>query len=124
MTQPLTEESNQYISTLAVQYIKEFSRESIPEFKQKLFKDWILESHDISKNFIYSEIKFGETPTEDYLMKAYDITRKRITLGGYRLAEIVKSINHSYNHILKDENKDNKDNQNNYHKKTLGFLSE
>ena len=45
----------------------------------------VLESHDISKSLIYSETKCDEVPTEDFIMKTFDKTKKRIALGGYRL---------------------------------------
>ena len=41
-------------------------------------------------------IKFEEKTSEEYLEKAYSILRKRIVLGGYRLAEMIKNIKLSF----------------------------
>lgn len=91
---------------MAEEYIKEFPREDIPEFSDsKDFKQWIEESHTIAKDFIYSEIKYDTKPSEEYMKKAYEIIKRRIALGGYRLAEIIKKIKDSHdNHIINTVN--------------------
>ena len=66
------------------------------EFKNKDIKDWIIESHDISQNFIYKDLEYDTAPSDNYMKKAYNIVKKRIALGGYRLAEIIKKIKNSY----------------------------
>lgn len=35
-------------------------------------------------------------PSDGYMSKSYEIVKKRIALGGYRLAEIIKGIKSSH----------------------------
>jgi len=62
-------------------------------------QDWIIESHDIAEKFIYAQLKYNGKPTENYLEKAYEIVKKRIGLGGYRLAKIIKNIKNSFDDV-------------------------
>jgi hypothetical protein len=39
---------------------------------------------------------FGTRPSDDFLDTSYDILRKRIALGGYRLAELFKKVYKAY----------------------------
>jgi len=90
---------------LAEDYIKEFPREEIPEFSaSKDLKEWIVESHSIAKDFIYSEIEYNSKPSEEYMKKSYEMIKRRIALGGYRLAEIVKGIKASHDKHIKSIN--------------------
>ena len=84
------------MKSLANKYIEEFPKDSLVELKSLNFKDWILESHEIAKDFIYKNIEYNGTPTEAYLDESYKIIKRRIVLGGYRLAEIVKSIKYTF----------------------------
>jgi hypothetical protein len=72
---------------LAEELIQEF-----PEEKEKEeFEAWVEESHTASKEIVYIGIKYKDSPSKDYLDKAYQLIRKRITVGGYRLGnEIIK----------------------------------
>jgi len=79
-------------------------------------KDWIVESHDVAKDFIYAQIEFNSSPTDDYMKKSYEIVKRRITLGGYRLSEIIKTIKHSHDNFLKNG-------KNELNKKKSKFLS-
>jgi len=90
------------MNSLAEEYIKEFPKENLDEFfANKNFKEWIVESHEIAKDFIYAEIEYNSRPTDDYMKKSYEIIKRRIALAGYRLAEIIKSIKKSYDLQMK-----------------------
>ena len=96
ITQPLDNQGDAYLKGFAEELLKEFPREVLDELKNKDIQNWIEESHDISQKFVYPEITYLSYPSYDYIKKGYEIIRRRIVLGGYRLAEIVKSINSSY----------------------------
>lgn len=70
-------------------------------------KDWIIESHDVCKNFIYKELEFNARPTKAYMKKAYQIVKRRIALGGYRLAKIIRNIKATFDKF--DTEKKNKE---------------
>lgn len=92
------------MTKLAEDFISEFPREELAEFESaKDFKDWIVESHEIARDFIYADIEYNARPTEEYMKKSFEIVKRRIALGGYRLAEIVKGIKKSYDSIKKEE---------------------
>ena len=62
-----------------------------------------MESHSIAKDFIYSEIEFNSRPSVEYMGKAYEIVKRRIALGGYRLAEIIKRIKASHDFNIRSK---------------------
>lgn len=70
-------------------------------------KDWIIESHDISENFIYKDLEYGAVPSDYYMKKAYNIVKRRIALGGYRLAEIIKKIKKAFDEIKSEDINEN-----------------
>lgn len=96
-----------YINKLAIEFAEEYPRESLEEYKVEDLKDWIIESHDVSQNFIYKEIEFDSKPSEKYMKKAYEIVKKRIALGGYRLAKILRNIKAAFDEA-DHKNKDKK----------------
>lgn len=73
------------------------------EFKNEDIQDWIIESHDISQNFIYKNIEYDTKPSDYYMKKAYEIVKRRIALGGYRLAEIIKNVKRSFDKTKREE---------------------
>ncbi len=47
------------------------------------------ESHDICQHFLYKDLNFGDIPSDEYVEKGYNAVRRRLVLGGYRLAELL-----------------------------------
>ncbi len=76
--------------------MEEFKKSELPELKLTDYADWIQESHDIAQNFIYKNIAYDSVPSEDFLNSAFEMVKKRIALGGYRLAEMFKQIKAGY----------------------------
>lgn len=99
ITRPLNKESQEYLIQTAKQIIAEFPQSSLPELKRTDFSDWVEESRDISQDFIYKGITYDGTPSDEYTQTAYKIVRKRIALGGYRLANVFKQLKQSYNKL-------------------------
>jgi len=46
--------------------------------------------HEIAVNYVYKGIKEDDYPSDDYKKTRYQICRKLIALGGYRLADWLK----------------------------------
>jgi hypothetical protein len=51
-------------------------------------------TYDLAKKYAYTGIKEGEAPSEEYKKKGWDVSRREITLAGYRLADYFKEIFH------------------------------
>lgn len=58
--------------------------------------DWAEEGKLIAENFAYAGLRENEKLSEQYRLKAREICRKRVALGGYRLGKILTQI---YNKI-------------------------
>jgi hypothetical protein len=89
---PLDDEDMEYLEKISRELMNEFSKKDIPEYSKLDFSEWVQESHDASQDFIYKSIQYETSPSDEFLDKAYSIVKKRITLGGYRLAEIFKHV--------------------------------
>ena len=79
-----------HLTELAEGFISDFPRQELPEFESgRNFKDWIVESHQLARDFIYAEIEYDTEPTKEYLTKSYELIKRRIALGGYRLSDLI-----------------------------------
>lgn len=107
------------LESLAIQFITQFPRETLPETRVVDFKEWVVESTSISKDFVYKEIDYGKRPSEEYMKKAYEMIKRRIALGGYRLAELIKNIKKSYDNYDRSRDNNHNNNSNNHHNKFL-----
>jgi hypothetical protein len=96
---PLNAEAIEYLKKTATEFMNEFPKSSLPEMNNILYEDWVQESHDISQDFIYKSIEYNSTPSEEFLEKSYYIVKRRIALGGYRLAEIFKHVKSSFDKV-------------------------
>ena len=47
-------------------------------------------------NFLILGLVLGARPSDEFLDTSYEVLRKRIALGGYRLAELLKRVNIAY----------------------------
>ena len=92
ITRPLKKEDNEYLEITAKAIMNEFPQESLSELNSHDFSEWIRESHDSCRDFVYKFIEYDSTPTKEYIDEAYDLIRRRISLGGYRLARLFKDI--------------------------------
>jgi hypothetical protein len=66
------------------------------ELEKLLFEDWVEESYTFGKEIVYNGIRYNDTPSDEYLSRAYQVIRKRIALGGYRLAKLIVDIYNVY----------------------------
>lgn len=103
LDRPLNSQANEYLTKTAEEIMTEFKKSELPEIKNADFSDWIQESHDVAQNFIYKNIPYDSVPSEDFLNSAFDMVKRRIALGGYRLAEIFKQIRVGYEKVAVEE---------------------
>jgi hypothetical protein len=54
--------------------------------------DWANESFAFSKSFVYNGVKESGVLSEEYVKKGQEISKHRIVLAGYRLANLLLSL--------------------------------
>jgi hypothetical protein len=117
---PLSNEDSNYLEQVAKDIMKEYNNKNLPELSTDDYIDWVEESHDISQEFIYREININDRPTQEYLDKAFEYVKRRIALGGYRLAKLIEQIYDAYSSPHSDFQDD--DEKNNVNKNEITFL--
>jgi hypothetical protein len=79
----------------------EFSDELIKAYPKNLFRaqlqeedfqKWADESYDIAVKNVYTNIREGNPVSESYKQNAREIVKKRLTLAGYRLGDLLNKI--------------------------------
>lgn len=104
ISSPLEEGEEIRVGGFVEEIESEFSFEALrPVLEQNSTPEsWALESYDLVKNFVYENIRNGEKLPKDYIEKGRRITRERIALGGYRLANLIQYI---YENLSKETTK-------------------
>ena len=97
---PVSEDEFSKIQIYAKNITSEFSYEELKNqmHRNPLPEDWANESFNIVASFVYKNIQENTSLSKDYISKGQFITRKRIALGGYRLADTIS-------YIFKERNK-------------------
>ncbi|CAG9316770.1 unnamed protein product [Blepharisma stoltei] len=54
--------------------------------------DWSLQSFRSAVDYVYSDIEQGKSPTTAYVLRGKPIAQRQLALGGYRLADLLKSL--------------------------------
>jgi hypothetical protein len=121
VSRPLSEKSNLYLKNISSLFMDELPRS---HFHHSLFtpysnfSDWVQESHDLANSWVYPNIDYKGAPSEEYINSGYKYIKQRITLAGYRLADLIKEFYTSFKKPAANEPmKPNRD-----HTKTLNFL--
>jgi hypothetical protein len=89
---PLDEAGKARILSLAEAAMKEFPAASMPEWQDLDPHDWVLESNKLAREVVYRNIKEGDEPSKAYTDEAQRLSRKRLALGGYRLAGVLNTL--------------------------------
>ena len=53
---------------------------------------WAAESLELATNVAYGKILPGARPSPEYAAQVTEVTRRRLALGGYRLAAMLNSL--------------------------------
>lgn len=64
----------------------------INELKDKDPADWCLESYLDGVNYAYKGAKLNEKLSQVYVDKAWQVVKKRMALGGYRLSDMIAGL--------------------------------
>lgn len=83
-----------YISPIAVQFMKKHRFQHLkPRFDIGNYKEWHLEGFASLNNSVYTDVlRRGELPPEKYRKAAFELSRERIVLAGYRMAETLNEV--------------------------------
>lgn len=54
---------------------------------------WAKEAFEYSKSTVYPTIEKNKMPSDEYVQNARAVTERQVVLGGYRLANMLKSLN-------------------------------
>jgi hypothetical protein len=86
---PLTPAGRRRIKNLADRIESACRRESLPELREKEFRSWVYESHQAAVESAYDGLRENWKPSPDYVRQARLVARRRVTLAGYRLADLL-----------------------------------
>lgn len=88
---PLSERDRRLLEDLARALTREFPADKNTEWQEPDPGKWAQESHLLAATVAYN-LPENSTPTDAYNLQARAVARKRITLAGYRLAQLINSI--------------------------------
>ena len=89
---PLDQAGKARIRELAEGVTKEYPAESMPESKETDPHTWVMESYRLAREVVYRNITDGGEPSKEYTDAAQKLSRRRLALAGYRLAEVLNAL--------------------------------
>lgn len=82
-----------YIDPIAQEIIKLYPYEKLRDkINPDKFDVWTKESLDIATSFVYKDLKFFESPSDNYKKKAFEISQERLALAGYRMGDLFNEV--------------------------------
>lgn len=87
---PLSGDANRDLANTAKNLIKEFPRDSFKEVAEADPEKWALESVAINKQ-VYN-LTEGQAVPQNYITWARNLSKQRVTLAGYRLADLLNRL--------------------------------
>lgn len=89
---PMTEKQYEDVVNFSQSLVEEYPYENLRYEMEINFKayDWVKESYAVASSFVYTGITEGEELPEWYVEEARKIIRRRLALGGYRLAKTIR----------------------------------
>jgi len=97
---PLDSDGLKLLDSYTENIMNEYTRESLEEKMENdyRFKDWIMESWEHCRDFVYKKIEDGGEPSKEYIEEGFKIAKERLALAGYRLSNV---LSQSYYYYLK-----------------------
>lgn len=89
---PLDAGGKAQIARFAAEITKAHPANSIAGLKELRPAQWVEESNQLSRQVVYVGVTDGSAPSASYTSKAKELSRRRIALAGYRLAEVLNTI--------------------------------
>jgi hypothetical protein len=84
-------ESPEAIHGQAESLMHKYPRRSLPKLADPKPNDWALESFAIDKEFVYTTPE-NKAPDMPYIIKSQQISAERVTMAGYRLADLLNRL--------------------------------
>ncbi len=92
IARPLDANGKAEIQRLAKSIMAAHPVTTFPQFKDVNPKTWVEESNQLARQVVFAGISDGGEPSTAYGNRAKEVSRKRIALAGYRLAEVLNTI--------------------------------
>jgi hypothetical protein len=90
---PLSSDSAAQLSSMADQFITNFTRYDLANELQETDREvWTIDAFHLAVNEVYSGINEYERPSSEYLARGWQVAARQITLGGYRLSDLLKQL--------------------------------
>ena len=89
---PLDAAGKAGILALAEAAMKEYPADSVPEWKDLDPHTWVVESNTLAREVVYKNITENAAPSKAYTEAAQKLIRKRLALGGYRMAGVLNAL--------------------------------
>lgn len=90
---PLSKQGWGTITKISQEIMDELPRKDLAEFLSDPYIDnWSVNNFHIAVNAVYEGIEMNGRPNEGYLLRGRKIAKKQLALGGYRLADILRSL--------------------------------
>jgi hypothetical protein len=89
---PLDQAGKDRMVAIAQEVMKQYPDTSVPEWKNLDPHEWVVESNTLARQVAYKNITEGGTPSQAYTDAAQQLSRKRLALGGYRLAGVLNAL--------------------------------
>lgn len=67
-------------------------KDAVPHWKETDPRAWAEESFALARDVVYRGISPGSEPTPEYLVRAREVIRRRLAVGGYRLGALLNDI--------------------------------
>ena len=94
---PLNQNTINKYQGIADTIVKQFPRSSLQKELSMTNQFEIAKmTFEIAVNSAYKGIKENEKPSDEYLRTRFEICKRQIALAGYRLADMLKQINYSF----------------------------
>ncbi|WP_252176879.1 S1/P1 nuclease [Endozoicomonas sp. 4G] len=77
------------IAEYSRQLLLDVPRHTLSNLKDSHPANWARESLHIQRTLVLDQIRPGEPPSKDYLLRGQQVSKERIVTSGYRLAEIL-----------------------------------
>jgi S1/P1 Nuclease len=90
LKRPLDEAARTRLRTVAEELMRAYPADAGAKETEPLA--WVRESNTIARTFAYVKVRDGGTPSPEYVAEAQKIVGQRITLAGYRMAEVLNTL--------------------------------
>jgi hypothetical protein len=89
---PLDAAGKDRLRTISEEIMKEYPAAGIAEVSDLDPHTWVVESNTLAREVVYKNIAEGETPSKAYTNAAQKLSRRRLAIGGYRLAGVLNAL--------------------------------